>query len=928
MRISILIILCISVFVACNPARNFKVRDLQVSLNPFNLTDTEVVFSWKTRSEIDSFVQSAFEIEMVEAEEESGFNWHLKSENSDKQFGIKYSGEELTPGKQYKWRVRVNGNKGQTSEWSEYEHFWFLDELSKHTNAKWITYQADIANAQPVFGKTFKIANSEKIKNAQLLVAGLGYYEVCINGEKIGDHVLDPAQTNYNEYAFYVHYPVPAESFNEDNEIKILLGDGFYNQNLVWAPAMSYGKPKVVASLQITFNDGTSKIIDTGENWMWTNGPIERSNIYAGEHYNATKESVLKNSIDGNWLPVSLAKSFPPKVIPQTIKPIRVTETIQAQKIIRNGDKTIFDFGQNFAGVVELNVSALAETKITLRYAEKLYPDSTLDMRSTGVFATNQEQCDSYICSGNSTEKWMPRFTYHGFRYVELEGIENPSKGVLTGKVLHTDLEQSGSFSCSSETINRLHKMSLWSLRSNLHGIPTDCPHREKCGWLGDAHVVAPTLIQNFNSHAFLKKYLYDIRSSANINKSTIAFKTNFHDRVVEEKPAGIPFMIAPGKRNSGMASADWGTAVVQLPWLLYVYYADTRVLNDFYPLMKQWVDYIHEQGEEGIIKYGLGDWCPPGAHKAVDTPIPVTSTAFHYLDIDILSKTAKIVGKQDDAILYRKMKNEVKQSFNQHFFAENSRSYGSQTANALALEFGLVPEGLEKEVSNAIVENINTKYDGFIHTGMFGTRRIFSALCEYGNEEAADFIFSKSGYNSFPYMWEHYDATTMWEVLPVDDYYDNPEKNDQRRSFNHSIQFGFDAWFFYGIAGIRPVEEEPGFKRITFKPGMFNFLKNARANYNSPFGVIKSSWENTDQKFRWSISVPPNSVADFYIPVNASAGEILVNGSILKFHDVKTSKDGNRYFVLQNQLSGVYTIEVASANLVQKNKNAYNQAK
>jgi len=420
---------------------------------------------------------------------------------------------------------------------------------------------------------------------------------------------------------------------------------------------------------------------------------------------------------------------------------------------------------------------------------------------------------------------------------------------------------------------------------SNMPGVPTDCPHREKGGWTGDVHTVAKSLIYNFDVQRFLKKYLFDIRSSGRESKKQINFGKGFKDRSVVMKPAGIPTMIAPGRRTSGTATPDWGTAIVQIPWYLYEFYGDKKTLEEFYPDMKHWVEYVHNMSEDGIIRYGLGDWCPPGGWKYIDCPIALSSTAFHILDVKIMLKASEILGKHDDIAYYSKMLKQLTADFNRHFFDKENLTYGSQTANTMALDIDIAPKEYRKQVAGAIVRDIKESDSGFINVGIFGLPRIFKALAENGYEDEVYRLLTKKGENSFAFMWEHYDATTLWEILPLG----LGDKYPVNTSNNHMMQGGFDAWFYSGIAGINPSVSEPGLKLIIFKPYLTKYLKSASAKYEAMTGTIVSNWESEKGIFKWHLIIPPNSKGTVYVPTYGRK-IVKLNG---KKQNIKEGKDG-----------------------------------
>ncbi|HET9411480.1 MAG TPA: family 78 glycoside hydrolase catalytic domain, partial [Candidatus Saccharimonadales bacterium] len=344
---------------------------------------------------------------------------------------------------------------------------------------------------------------------------------------------------------------------------------------------------------------------------------------------------------------------------------------LSAKRFYRLPDgRYVFDMGQNFSGWNRLKIQAPAGREITLKMAEELAND-TLDHGTTGIYATKVIQTERYICKGGGLEVWEPRFTYHGFRYVEVSGlVEPPGKDLLTGIVVYSSMPVAGSFASSNPQLNQLHELCKWTLTGNLHSVPTDCPAREKCGWLGDAHAMAQSTIYNMDMQNFWLKFMDDIHSTAKPELNTIRY-TGLKEPRIEKyrKPAGIPTMVAPGKRFIGAASPDWGTAIVQLPWYLYKYYANSSALETFYPDMKQWVEFVGALAKERIVYIGLGDWCPPGTIDNIDCPVPLSSTAFHYNDLVILKQAAAILGKTADSKAFSDSAALVRNAFIQKFY-------------------------------------------------------------------------------------------------------------------------------------------------------------------------------------------------------------------------------------------------------------------
>ena len=857
-----------------------KVDDLKVTFIS-NISD-DPVFSWKINSGSAGFAQQACQVTVSS----KGNIWDSKKLETSNSIQIRYDGPALEGGEQYFARARVWDQHDQRSDWSEAVRFVVPLEYPGDWPAEWLTYDYEPETAMPLFRKEFEIPDAADINYARFYIAAPGYYEASLNGEKIGENVLDPGQTNYEDYTYYTAYDIDPGNLTGDNVLGVMLGNGWYNQDQVWkgqaeyAP-MVYGQPVFICQLVIHKKNGTTQIISSDDSWKWTAGPITYSNVYGGEHYDARLEIENWNNpgeVLGDWQAVVSPEVHPTMLYEQFAEPIRVMDQIQMKKIIDRGDGSyIFDMGQNMAGWLKLRIKGERGQEITLRCTEVLDRKGSIDPRTTGVTATKVIQTQKYICKGEGEEIWEPRFTYFGFRFVEVVGLKQAiSEDFLTGMVIYSSVPEAGSFECSEENINRLHELSRWTITGNIHSIPTDCPHREKCGWTGDAHAMIRTMIYNYGAQRFFNKYMFDMRSSAREEKEELYFAESFYDRSMVMKPAGIPTMIVPGKRTSGVASPDWGTAMVQIPWYLYVYYGDRMLLENFYPDMKTWVQYVHGIKEDGVVPHGLGDWCPPGGNGNIDCPVPLSSTAFHILDVSIMAQVSTLLGKQGDQAYYTGMLEQLKANFNRHFLDMEKHTYGSQTADAMALDIGIVPRENQKKVAGSIVMNIHEEFDGFLNTGIFGLARVFKVLSENGYEDEVYRLLTKTGRNSFAFMWEHYDVTTFWEILPFNDNYD---EGIYLRSHSHPMQAGFDEWFYSGIAGIKPVMAQPGFKLIEFKPYLTRHLSSASASYESGFGTITSEWENLDGKLTWRIRIPENSRGIIQVPTYGSRKSVLLNG-------------------------------------------------
>lgn len=687
----------------------------------------------------------------------------------------------------------------------------------------------------------FSLAKSAK--SASLRISGLGYFELYVNGIKIGDQVLAPVQTDYDCRIFYLTFDVAAQLRAGYNTIGVMLGEGFFSQSVVrgrhgWAEE-SYGEKRLRMQLDITCADKKKRRIVSDGGWIAASGPVVSDNVYAGEVYDARKEipgwaepELIRSEV---WTPVALLPPPGGMMFEQEpeIEPCKIIRTIRPVAVTYpDPDTAVFDLGENIAGWARIQINEPRGTRLELCFAEESDENGRLDPSSTGVFATHCVQTDIYICRGDTGgETWEPRFTYHGFRFVSMTGwTHRPELENLSGSVVHTAVATSGEFHSDHQFLNTVYQMSRRTLLGNLHGIPSDCPARERCGWLGDVQVMAEFAICNFDMEKFWRKYMDDIATST-LN--------------------GIPTMIAPGRRRCGEATPAWGSTAVQLPWYLYLYYGDTVTLEKHYPLMQRWVAHLESKATDGIVSYGLGDWCPPRTVRPTETPVALTSTAYYYYDAWLLSRIATIVGKSDDSAKYAALADSIKTAFQERFYQPEHHSFGSQTADAFALFLGVVPSGNEQATADALARDILEKHNGHFSTGITGLKYIFGELCRYGYEDLAVDTICRPGYPGFSDLCEQ-GATTLWETWEK-----NPADEPTPRSRNHPMQTGFAAWFHQTLCGIRPDPPMPAFQHVIIAPCFPKAVGHASAWQNSKFGRIACSWKRQKNGLELKIQIP-----------------------------------------------------------------------
>lgn len=770
--------------------------------------------------------------------------WDSGRVESD-EMSVSYGGGALYSRQRCTWKVRVWDGEGAASDWSD-AAAWEMGLLAAADwKGRWIG-APDSACPAPLFRKRFELAQRPAV--ARAYICGLGYHELYINGRRVGDHVLDPAQTDYESRALYVAHDVSDLLVEGPNAIGVMLGKGFFDQHRVWG-GLSYGQPRFIFQLHC---DG-EMVLASDMTWLTTPGPILEDNVYAGETYDARHEVPRWSEVEcdeKSWSAAVELASPTKSLQPQLFPPIRRVRTLAPVKITRLSPAShIFDMGQNFAGWVRLSLPSQKRGDVVrVRTAEAVHADGTLDTASTGVFATGVEQIDTFISAGAGPETYEPRFTYHGFRYAEITGLAHePVPETATGVVVHSDAARIGSFECSDPVLHRIYEAAIWTLVSNLHGIPTDCPAREKCGWLGDAHIIAELALLNFDLATFFDKFVRDIQTSWR---------------------GDLPGHVAPGKRGSEPdGNPDWGVAVVLIPWYCWLYGGDESFLRDHYPSMKRFLDNARPHLSDGIASKGFGDWCPPGSVKPVLTPVALTTTAWIGHAARVMALVARRLGRAEDAAVFASLAAELAAAFNRKFFDAAAKTYGSQTADAMALELRLAPPEHRSAVAASLARDVTLAHGAHHTTGIFGSRYLFDALSRNGHGAAALAVLRQTTYPSLGDLFAR-GATTMWEC------WGEPELDEKwgARSQNHPMQAALAAWFHQGLAGINPSAERAGFAHVVLRPQIIDDAEGkltwVRASHLSPRGLITSAWERTGpRRATWRTQLPPNVTASVQLP-------------------------------------------------------------
>jgi alpha-L-rhamnosidase len=886
MRQELLGVFLLTLFAAAAPVAGLRVADLtcEHAGNPLGLATRTPRLSWRLESGERGQGQTAYRILAARSAAalaaQRGDLWDSGKVAAAESVLVPYAGAALKSGERVWWQVQAWDKDGRVSPWSEPACFEVgLLDAADWGDAKWIRLAGDPRTSElaerrlqtknlkaPVARRAFpapllrrEFSVRPGVAHARAYVCGLGLHELFVNGQRIGNDVLQPAATTYDERAFAVAYDVTAALAPGRNVVGLALGNGFFGQNMAFlVKFLHWGPPVALAKLVIAYDDGTCETIVSDGAWRAATGPVVFDNLYAGESYDARLEVddwSRAGFDDKAWQPVEVMPAPTKRVEMQQLQPCRRISEFKPVKTVRTADgRWLVDLGRNIAGWVRLRVTQPAGTRLTLRFAEILSRDSSqLETGSTGHFATGCIQTDIYVCRGGGVETWEPRFTYHGFRYVEVTGCTTEPE--LTGVVVHTDLESHGSFASASPLLDRIYQVSRWTIEDNVHGLTEDCPHRERCAWLGDAHAQAATTLLNYNAAPLFAKFMDDVETVLGRGGQTY-----------EKKPAtpGIPCNIAVGRRLCQEARPDWGVAVVLLPWEIQRYTGDDRVIRAHYPLMARWVDHVSAMAVEDIINQGYGDWCPPGGNENIECPVPLSSTAFHIAALRLTADAARLVGKPEDAARFDAAAKRFHIAFNKRFYDAKTRSYGSQTANVLALRFGLEPEGERLAVGAALAREVTERHQGHPFIGIHGGVGLFTLLGDTGHADVAWRALNVAGYPGYKFVLDL--GLTTWP-----ERYDADFDPATARSLNHPMQSGFATWFHEAVGGLRPLA--PGFRRFELRPQMMKWLDAAHVEHRSPYGAIVSDYRREGGNVRWSVTVPVGTQALVTLPTdNASA--------------------------------------------------------
>ena len=890
-------------------AQDLSLKDLTTDhkINPIGIDNKFPEFSWKISGTGNNIMQTAYSLRVATDAKfsSSGIIWQSGKIESEESILQSYKGPDLKSGQRYFWQVKIWDNKGKESKWSS-TAFWEMGLLSQSEwKAKWIEMEGDTLrySPSPHFRKEF--LTTKTISSARVYVTSHGFYELQMNGKKIGDQVLTPGWTSYGNRLQYQVYDVTNMLIKGNNAIGAVLGDGWYRGTLAWGNNWAiYGKRLgILFQLKIRYTDGTESVIISDETWKASNdGAIRMNDIYNGETYDATKKLTgWSNSgyDEKNWQKVKIGNYNNGNLIASVGSPVRKIQEIKPVKIFRTPKGSLIaDMGQNMVGWLRVKVTGKKGTVITLRHAEVL--------DKFGEFYTENlrvAKCQlTYTLSGDGEEIYEPRFTFMGFRFVEVTGFQGElTADNLTGVVVHSDMAVTGSYECSNPLVNQLQHNIQWGQKGNFVDVPTDCPQRdERLGWTGDAQAFSRTAAYNLDVSAFFTKWLKDISA--------------------DQKPGGevpdvIPDILNKQGATSAQPSAGWGDVCVIVPWTMYMVYGDKNFLENQYKSMKAWVEYIRKKAGDSYIWKGgskYGDWLfyhpPVNNHTEPDgyTEHDFIATAFYAYSTSLLSEAALILGKTDDAKMYADLFAKIKEVFINEYVTKAGRvGTCSQTSYVLALKFNLLPENLRSKAAGFLADDIRSRYN-HLSTGFLGTPYLCHVLSDNGYSDIAYDLLLQESYPSWLYPVKM-GATTIWERWDgekTDSTFQDPGMN----SFNHYAYGAIGDWMYRVSAGIEI--QGSGYKNIIIQPHPTQKLEYSRASFESSYGTISSGWERMDGKVIVHVKIPANTSATIVLP-SASQEKVTENGKPLSQNVyLKDIKAIDKKVTMQAG-SGDYTFEI-----------------
>ncbi|MER7243342.1 family 78 glycoside hydrolase catalytic domain [Kribbella sp. NPDC000426] len=820
------------------------------TVNPLGIDNPAPALGWQLSSPFDGEQQSGYRILVAGSPEllDRGIGdvWDSGRVDDAESVGVSYAGPALEASRRYYWAVQVWDSRGAPSAWSEAS--WWEMAAADWKGAEWISPATeDSRQGAPLLRREFTVERS--VVSARATVYGLGFYELRLNGLKVGDRVLTPASTPYDRLNLYDTYDVTEQLRTGENAVGLWLGNGYgsgYNRyGFRWL-----GPRQAIVLLEITLTDGSRTTVVTDGGWKWSTGPIVADDIYNGEYYDARLEQRgwdRPGYDDSRWEPVRTVPAPGGDLVPATLPPIRVVQTLLPVELTEpEPGRFVFDLGQNIAGWPQLQVRGQRGTVVRLRTAEELTASGLLDTATN----RNAAATDTYVLAGDrSGETYEPRFAYHGFRYVEVTGYPGrPSLDSIRGRVVHADVRSTGHFDSSNDLLNRIWRNNRWSILNNSMSIPTDTPVRdERTPPAMDVQAYHDAAVREFGMATFYANYLRALPPGTAL-------------------PSDAPKAQLP----------DMAGGQVTLAWSLYEQYGDRQVLEQTYPLMKAFVDKNARDRPSHIwpADQGFGDWCPPergpetndgmGSPTAGDcfSEVSLVNTALSYQQASNLAKAAQALGQSADAGRYAALAAAIKAAFNAHFLSADRTTYssGRQVTSILPIAFGMVPDDALAEVGRQLVETILVKDAGHLDTGIFGTRYLIDALAELGRLDVAMTVLNQETYPGFGFEIAH-GATTPWEQWTYD---------SSMETHDHAMFAGINASLYTKLGGIEPTS--PGYRTLRIAPQVPPGLSHVDVTIETVRGRVASSWVSTEADFTLTVEIPVNATASIEVPLRATS--------------------------------------------------------
>jgi alpha-L-rhamnosidase len=852
-------------------------------------------FSWQLLTDKRNVLQTAYELRVFDGTKAV---WNTGKVNSDQSVHVVYAGEPLKSGRYYSWRVRVWDNNGNRSAWSLPANFHtgFFD--STGWKAKWIGpgYAEDtVMRPSPLMRKEFTVKG--KVARATAYITAHGMYEAELNGKRIGDAFLTPGWTSYGKRLQYQAFDVTALLNNGRNAIGVMLGNGWYRGNIGFSRSVNfYGSDiALLCQVDIAYSDGTTETVISDESWKSSTGAVRYSEIYHGEIYDARLEKkgwTLPGYDDSGWDGVKVAMHDMDILTATQNEPVKKHETFIPVNILRTpAGEQVIDFGQNLVGWIQMKVKGNAGDTVILSHAEVL--DREGNFYTANLRAAKAR--DIYILRGEGEEIFEPHFTWHGFRYLKIEGypgIIRPED--FTAVAIYSAMKPTGIFTTSDSLINRLQHNIQWGQKGNFLDIPTDCPQRdERLGWTGDAQAFSRTAAFNMNVNSFFAKWLKDLEA----------------DQVEGKVPHVVPNVLGTGSVNS----TGWSDVATIAPWNMYLVYGDRQLLEQQYGSMKAYVESIRRTAREDLWNSGFhyGDWLfyrpdDDNSGRAAVTDKYLIAQCFYAHSVQLLIKAANVLGMTEDAASYSKLLERIKEAFMREYVTPAGRLVsGTQTAYVLALNFDMLPEELREQAADRLVSNI--KSYGHLTTGFLGTPYLCHVLSRFGHTDLAYELLLLKKYPSWLYPVTM-GATTIWERWDgqkPDGTFQNPGMN----SFNHYAYGAIGDWMYRVMAGIDTREEAPGYKHSIIKPHIGGGLTHVSTSLDTYYGKLSSAWRIEGGKLKLDVEIPANTTATVYIPVD-DPDAILEGGRPMR--QVKEIKIAGREdgYVVVKLGSGSYRFE------------------